>query len=59
MRDGEEETMENWDDNKLREVVDTKHGKEKRMPTTDIVRKSIPNLYFIINFILILFFKDM
>lgn len=38
MRDDDEnDTMDNWDDGKLREVVDQKHGKEKRMPTTDIV----------------------
>lgn len=38
MRDADEnDTMDNWDDGKLREVVDQKHGKEKRMPTTDIV----------------------
>lgn len=35
--DDENDTMDNWDDGKLREVVDKKHGKEKRMPTTDIV----------------------
>lgn len=38
MRDDDEnDTMDNWDDGKLREVVDKKHGTEKRMPTTDIV----------------------
>lgn len=38
MRDDEEDdTMENWNDEKLKQVVDTKHSKEKRMPTTDIV----------------------
>ena len=35
--DTEGDTMENWNDEKLKEVVDQKHGKEKRMPTTDIV----------------------
>ncbi|XP_055680040.1 zinc finger CCCH domain-containing protein 15 homolog [Lutzomyia longipalpis] len=34
-----EETMENWNEEKLKEVVDKKHGKEKRMPTTDIICK--------------------
>lgn len=38
MRD-EDENMENWDDEKLKEVVNQKHSKEKRMPTTDIVSK--------------------
>lgn len=39
MRDDEEETMENWDVQKLAEVVEKKHGEaEKKMPTTDIVR---------------------
>lgn len=38
MRDDEEgDTMENWNEEKLKEVVEKKHGKEKRMPTTDIV----------------------
>lgn len=38
MRDDDEnDTMDNWDDGKLREVVDKKHSLEKRMPTTDIV----------------------
>lgn len=38
MRDADEmDTMDNWNDEKLKEVVEKKHGKEKRMPTTDIV----------------------
>lgn len=37
MRDDEEETMENWNDEKLQEVVLKKHSAEKRMPTTEIV----------------------
>lgn len=38
MRDADEnDTMENWNDEKLKEVVEKKHGTEKRMPTTDIV----------------------
>lgn len=40
MRDDEEDTMENWNDEKLKAVVDQKHSKEKRMPTTDIVSLS-------------------
>lgn len=41
MRDGDEEdTMENWDEQKLAEVVEKKHGEaEKKMPTTDIICK--------------------
>lgn len=39
MRDADEnDTMDNWNDEKLKEVVEKKHGTEKRMPTTDIVR---------------------
>lgn len=42
MRDDEEDTMENWDEEKLKEVVQKKHGEaEKKMPTTDIVRNII------------------
>lgn len=38
MRDADEnDTMDNWNEEKLLEVVEKKHGKEKRMPTTDIV----------------------
>lgn len=38
MRDADEnDTMDNWDDEKLAEVVDKKHGQEKAMPKTDIV----------------------
>lgn len=32
-----EDTMENWDEAKLQEVIEKKHGKDKKMPTTDIV----------------------
>lgn len=39
MRDEDGDTMENWNEEKLQQVVDTKHGLEKRMPTTDIVSK--------------------
>lgn len=35
--DDENDTMENWNDEKLKEVVEKKHGTEKRLPTTDIV----------------------
>lgn len=37
MRDDEGDTMENWNEEKLKTVVDQKHGKEKNRPTTDIV----------------------
>lgn len=42
--DGEDanETMENWDEDKLKEVVEKKHGEaEKKRPTTTIVRSSL------------------
>ncbi|KAI4470491.1 zinc finger-containing protein p48znf [Holotrichia oblita] len=41
MRDSDdpEETMENWDEDKLKEVIEKKHGKDKKMPTTDIICK--------------------
>ena len=36
--DGDEaDTMENWNDEKLQQVVNTKHGAEKRTNATDIV----------------------
>lgn len=41
MRDDDEEndTMENWDEEKLKEVIDKKHGAATggKLPTTDIV----------------------
>lgn len=40
MRDDDEnDTMENWDEDKLKEVIEKKHGKGEgaKMPTTDIV----------------------
>lgn len=37
MRDNEEDTMENWDEDKLKDVIEKKHGKSGKMPTTDIV----------------------
>uniref|UniRef100_U5EWW1 Zinc finger CCCH domain-containing protein 15 n=1 Tax=Corethrella appendiculata TaxID=1370023 RepID=U5EWW1_9DIPT len=41
MRDVENdgETMENWTEDKLAEVVEKKHGKDKTMPTTTIICK--------------------
>uniref|UniRef100_A0A1Q3FW82 Zinc finger CCCH domain-containing protein 15 n=1 Tax=Culex tarsalis TaxID=7177 RepID=A0A1Q3FW82_CULTA len=41
MRDGEQQndTIENWTEEKLAEVVAKKHGKDKTMPTTTIICK--------------------
>jgi hypothetical protein len=40
MRDEDDETMENWDEEKLKEVVEKKHGEaERKMPPTDIICK--------------------
>lgn len=40
MRDNEEDLMENWDEAKLKEVVEKKHGEnERKMPKTDIICK--------------------
>ncbi|KAJ4429356.1 hypothetical protein ANN_28118 [Periplaneta americana] len=41
MRDEEgDDTMENWDEEKLKEVVEKKHGEaERKMPPTDIICK--------------------
>ncbi|KAH8245869.1 hypothetical protein KR038_008776 [Drosophila bunnanda] len=39
MRDNEEDSMANWDDAKLKEVVDKKSSGEKQRPTTDIICK--------------------
>lgn len=39
MRDGENDTIDNWTEEKLAEVVAKKHGKEKNMPTTTIICK--------------------
>ncbi|XP_023167376.1 zinc finger CCCH domain-containing protein 15 homolog [Drosophila hydei] len=39
MRDSEDDPMTNWDDAKLKEVIDKKHSGEKRRPTTDIICK--------------------
>lgn len=38
MRD-DDDTMENWDEEKLKEVIEKKHGKSGKMPTTDIICK--------------------
>lgn len=41
MRDDDpDDNMANWDDAKLKEVVDKKHSNEKKRPTTDIVSNS-------------------
>lgn len=38
--DGLEDTMDNWDEGKLKEVIEKKHGEtNSAMPNTDIVRK--------------------
>jgi len=42
MRD-EDDPMTNWDDAKLKEVVEKKSSGEKQRPTTDIVRLSRNN----------------
>jgi hypothetical protein len=35
-----DDNMENWDEEKLKEVVDKKHGeREKKMPSTEIICK--------------------
>ncbi|XP_066250206.1 zinc finger CCCH domain-containing protein 15 homolog [Euwallacea similis] len=40
MRDDDEnDTMENWDEEKLKEVIEKKHGKTGKLPTTDIICK--------------------
>ncbi|CAD7011877.1 zinc finger CCCH domain-containing protein 15 homolog [Ceratitis capitata] len=40
MRDDDpDDNMANWDDAKLKEVVDKKHADEKKRPTTDIICK--------------------
>lgn len=43
MRDDDtEETMESWTEEKLKEVVEKKHGEmNKKIPTTDIVNETI------------------
>lgn len=48
--DDEDDNMENWDEQKLAEVVEKKHGEdEKKRPTTDIVSNwfSVIKLMFI------------
>lgn len=40
MRDDDEDNMDNWDEDKLKEVVEKKHGEgNKQRPSTDIVSK--------------------
>lgn len=40
VRDNEEDLMENWDEEKLKEVVEKKHGEnERKLPKTDIICK--------------------
>ncbi|XP_054707793.1 zinc finger CCCH domain-containing protein 15-like [Uloborus diversus] len=40
VRDNEEDLMENWDEDKLKEVVEKKHGEiDRKMPKTDIICK--------------------
>ena len=43
--ESEKETSEDWDADKLAEVVEKKHGKEKARPTTEIVSEK--NNFFI------------
>lgn len=50
MRDDENETMENWDEDKLKEVIEKKHGKTGKMPTTDIVRSNFFSISILIQF---------
>ncbi|XP_053606658.1 zinc finger CCCH domain-containing protein 15 homolog [Plodia interpunctella] len=38
MRD-DDDNMDNWDEDKLKEVVEKKHGEDKQRPTTDIICK--------------------
>ncbi|XP_077291521.1 zinc finger CCCH domain-containing protein 15 homolog [Arctopsyche grandis] len=39
MRDDELDTMDNWNEEKLQEVVEKKHAMAKNVPTTDIICK--------------------
>ena len=56
MRDDDEETMESWSEEKLKEVVEKKHGElNKQMPTTEIV--SLLLFLEILNYFVILEFK--
>jgi len=38
-KDEENETMDDWDEAKLMEVIEKKHGKDKARPSTDIICK--------------------
>lgn len=40
--DKEADTMDKWDEEKLKEVVEKKHGGVANRPTTDIVRIILP-----------------
>lgn len=47
MRDDEEDTMENWDEAKLNEVIEKKHGEaESKMPNTEIVSNNLTKYIF-------------
>lgn len=40
--------MENWDEEKLKEVVEKKHGEnERKLPKTDIVSHIFIHLYYL------------
>ncbi|XP_046968537.1 zinc finger CCCH domain-containing protein 15 homolog [Vanessa cardui] len=39
MRDDDDDNMDNWDEEKLKEVVEKKHAEDKQRPTTDIICK--------------------
>lgn len=47
MRDDDEDTMENWDEAKLNEVIEKKHGEaESKMPNTEIVSNNLTKYIF-------------
>lgn len=54
MRDGDEnDTMDTWDDEKLKEVVNKKHGENDKIhPTTDIVN----TIFFFLIYHFLLYF---
>ena len=60
MRDADEnDTMDTWNDEKLAEVVDKKHGDEKRKPTTDIVSQSICIIFiFLIDHVIFILLRS-
>lgn len=46
--DNNEDTMESWTEEKLKEVVEKKHGESnKKMPTTDIVSETSYMLFLL------------